>query len=324
MTHELVRDVFVAHLDNPFLSTLSDAVVLPELTAGCRPALTTDAFVVDPAVFPGGDVGYLSVCGTINDLAVAGAKPLYLTWALILEEGADGELLEVCAKGASRAAEEAGVLIVAGDTKVVPHGRGDKIYITTAGLGEIPMERHVGDDRIAVGDAILVTGSIGEHGATIMACRHHLSGDNLKSDCAPLNHLLESLFRAELEIHSMHDPTRGGILTTCHEVAGRTGLRISLEEELIPVRPEVQAVCELLGLDPLSVPCEGRALIWCPAEQADPILNLLRQHPLGEGAVRIGMMAPLDPGKAPVILTNAYGADRPLDLLAGSDLPRIC
>jgi len=182
MTQELIRELFLPALANPHLSLLSDAAVLPELPAGSRPVLTTDAFVVDPAIFPGGDLGYLSVCGTVNDLVVSGAKPLFLTWALVLEEGAPGDLIAACTAGTSRAAAEAGVQVVAGDTKVVPRGKGDGIYITTAGLGALPGGRDWGDHRIEVGDAVMVTGPIGDHGATIMACRHEIGGERLVSD----------------------------------------------------------------------------------------------------------------------------------------------
>jgi hydrogenase expression/formation protein HypE len=324
LTQELVRGLFLPAFENPQLATLSDAAVPPALPPDCRPVLTTDAFVVDPPVFPGGDVGYLSVCGTVNDLAVAGARPLYLTWALVLEEGAEGALIRRCVEGARRAAAEAGVEIVAGDTKVVPRGKGDRIYITTAGLGVMPAGREVGDARIETGDALLVSGPIGDHGATIMACRHDLSGEGLRSDCAPLNGLTEALFAAGIDVRAMHDPTRGGVVTTCHEVAQRTGLRIVLQEPAIPVRPQVAAVCEVLGLDPLTVPCEGRVLIWVPESDAARALAVLRSRPDGREAARIGRVTVGGAQRAPVALTNVLGVERPLDLLSGAGLPRIC
>ncbi len=324
LTQELVRGLFLPALDNPALATLTDAAALPPLPADSRPVLTTDAFVVTPAEFPGGDLGYLSVCGTVNDLAVAGARPLHLTWALVLEEGAAGDLVRRCAEGAARAAAEAGVCIVAGDTKVVQRGKGDGLYITTAGLGSLPADRVVGDYQIRPGDALLVSGPIGDHGATIMACRHELAGEGLTSDCAPLNHLTECLFTAGLGVRAMHDPTRGGVVTTCHEVTQRANVRIVLHEAAIPVRPEVRVVCELLGLDPLTIPCEGRALIWVDAAGADRALEMLRDRPEGREAARIGTVAPPEVGRAPVTLVNALGAERPLDLLSGAGLPRIC
>lgn len=324
LTQELVRNLFLPAFENPQLAALSDAAVLPELPVGSRPVLTTDAFVVDPPIFPGGDVGYLSVCGTVNDLSVAGARPLYLTWALVLEEGTEGELVRCCVEGAQRAAAEAGIAIVAGDTKVVPRGKGDRIYITTAGLGIMPPNRAVGDARIAPGDVLLVSGPVGDHGATIMACRHELSGEALRSDCAPLNGLTEALFSAGIDVHAMHDPTRGGVVTTCHEVAQRTGLRIVLRESALPVRPAVLALCEVLGLDPLAVPCEGRALIWVPEGEAERALAVLHARGDGRDAARIGRLTAASTDRAPVAIVNALGVERPLDLLSGAGLPRIC
>ena len=323
LTHELVAQAFLPAFRNPALETLSDSALLPELPPG-RPALTTDAFVVDPVVFPGGDLGYLSVCGTVNDLAVAGARPIALTFALILEEGLDGALLEQLVAGAARAAAEAGVAIVAGDTKVVPRGKGDRAFATTAGLGVVPVGRDLGDHRVAPGDVLLVSGPIADHGATILACRHGLSGQRLISDCAPLGGLVEALLGSGADVHAMHDPTRGGVATTCNEVAGRAGVRIVLEESAVPVRPEVIGVSELLGLDPLYIACEGRVLAWVAAADADRALEALRGHPQGQGAAAIGRVEALRPGQVPVALRSAYGVERPLDVLSGSELPRIC
>ncbi|MCC6406232.1 MAG: hydrogenase expression/formation protein HypE, partial [Planctomycetes bacterium] len=216
LTHELIAKSFVPLFDNPFLATLSDSALLPPLPAG-RPALTTDGFVVEPQVFPGGDLGYLSVCGTVNDLAVAGARPLWLTWALILEEGLERELLDTFVRGAARAAREAGVALVAGDTKVVPRGKGDRAYAVTSGLGVVPTGRDLGDRRIRPGDAVLVTGPLGDHGATILAARHGIDAGELRSDCAPLAGLVEALLADGGEVHALHDPTRGGVATTCYE-----------------------------------------------------------------------------------------------------------
>ena len=323
LTQELVRNLFLPLLNNVYLGTLTDSAVLPGLPAG-RPALTTDAFVVDPPMFPGGDLGYLSVCGTVNDLAVAGAKPLWLTWALILEEGATAPLVAACAEGAARAASEAGVAVVAGDTKVVPRGKGDRIYAVTAGLGVVPEGRDVGDHRVAPGDALVVSGPVGDHGATVMACRHGIAGEGLRSDCAPLSGLCEAAHASGAQVHAVHDPTRGGLATTCNEVAARSGTRIVLDEEAIPVRKEVQAVCDLLGLDPIYSPCEGRALIWVRGEDAPRLVEALRSHPLGGGAAQIGRVEAPRPGQSPVSLRTVSGAERPLDLLSGAGLPRIC
>ena len=323
LTQELVRDVFLPDLENPALATLSDSAILEKLPPG-RPALTTDAFVVDPPVFPGADLGYLSVCGTVNDLAVAGARPVALTWALVLEEGLEIELLQTFVRGAARAASEAGVAIVAGDTKVVPRGKGDRAYVVTAGLGVVPPKRDLGDHRVAPGDAVLVSGPLGDHGATVMACRHKLGGEGLRSDCAPLAGLVELVLGSGAEVHAMHDPTRGGLATTCHEVASRAGVRIVLEQAAIPVRAQVRSVCELLGLDPLYVACEGRIVLWVAERDADRVVEVLNGHPLGQGAVRVGRVTAFERGGAPVVLRTLYNTDRPLDLLAGSELPRIC
>jgi hydrogenase expression/formation protein HypE len=324
LTQALVRELFLPKLESEPLRTLTDAALLPPLAAGSRPVLTTDSFVVDPPIFPGGDVGHLSVCGTVNDLVVAGAVPRFLTWSLILEEGAEVELVAACAAGAARAAKQGGVEIVAGDTKVVPRGKGDRIYITTAGLGELPAGRVVGDEEIRPDDVLLVSGPIGDHGATILAARHDLRSGSLLSDCAPLTELVAALLRAGLPVRSMHDPTRGGVVTTCHEVAQRSSLDLVLDEESIPVRAEVRAVSELLGLDPLALPCEGRVLVWVAPEAAEDALAALRAHPLGEGAAAIGRVVERKRGASPVRLRNALGGERPLDLLSGMDLPRIC
>ena len=323
LTQALVRELFLPALANPALATLSDSAVLDALPPG-RVALTTDAFVVDPPVFPGGDLGYLSVCGTVNDLAVAGAVPHALTWALVLEEGLEIALLETFVRGAARAAGEVGVAIVAGDTKVVPRGKGDRAFVVTSGLGVVPPGRDLGDHRITAGDAVLVSGPVGDHGATVMACRHQLGGEGLASDCAPLSSLVEALLASGAQVHALHDPTRGGVATTCHEVASRSGSRISLDGTAIPVRPQVRAVCELLGLDPLYVACEGRALVWVAERDAERALAALAAHPLGRGAARIGRVEARAAHAAPVVLRTPYGTERPLDLLVGAELPRIC
>jgi hydrogenase expression/formation protein HypE len=323
LTQELVRDAFMPALDNPILATLSDAAVLPELPPG-RPALSTDGFVVDPPIFPGGDLGYLSVVGTVNDVAMVGARPLWLTWSLILEEGAPGELIEICARGTARAAEEAGIQIVAGDTKVVPRGKGDGIYAVTAGLGVVPPGRDIGDHQIRPGDAVIVSGPIGDHGATIMACRHDLGSQGLKSDCASEASLVEHVFESGVAVHSLHDPTRGGVLTVCHETAQRTGLRISLIESDIPIRREVRAVCEVLGLEVLSLACEGRVLAWIAGNDAERALDAFHSHPSGHDARIIGRVSERESREVPLVLETESGGMRPLDLMSGTDLPRIC
>jgi hydrogenase expression/formation protein HypE len=323
LTRRLVEELFLPALHNPHLETLTDAAVLPEMPPG-RPALTTDAFVVDPPVFSGGDLGCLSICGTVNDLAMSGARPLYLTWALILEEGADGDLLETCVRGAARAAEDAGITVVAGDTKVVPRGKGDGLFAVTAGLGVVPPGREVSDAHITPGDRILVSGPIGDHGATVLAHRHDLTAEGLKSDCAPLGGLVEAVLESGAQVKSLHDPTRGGVVTVCHEVAARSGAKVVLEETALPVRREVAGVCDLLGLDPLALACEGRALVWVAAEDAEKALDAMRSHPLGAESEIIGGMETAVAGAPPVVMNTRVGGKRPLDLLSGLDLPRIC
>ena len=323
LTHSLVRDRFLPAFSNPFLATLSDSAVLPPLPPG-RPAFTTDAFVVDPPIFPGGDIGHLSICGTVNDLAVAGARPLWLTWALILEEGCEESLLATIVEGTARAASEAGVAIVAGDTKVVPRGKGDRVYAITAGLGVVPPGRDLGDHRVKPGDALLISGTLGDHGATIMAWRHQIEGEELRSDCAAVSSLAEALLASGVEVHAMHDPTRGGVAVTCNEVALRCGARLVIDEIALPIRPQVTATCELLGLDPLYLASEGRILAWVAGSDAGRAVEAMRAHPLGKGAALIGRVEPSPAGSAPVVLRTVTGSERPVDLLSGMDLPRIC
>ncbi|MEZ5965529.1 MAG: hydrogenase expression/formation protein HypE [Planctomycetota bacterium] len=321
-TAQLVRQRFLPALDNPFLRTLSDAAVLEPLPPG-RPALTTDGFVVDPLVFPGGDLGYLSVCGTVNDLAVAGAHPLWLTWALILEEGVEHAVLQQIVDGAARAAREAGVQLVAGDTKVVPRGKGDKVFAVTSGLGVVPPGVDMDDLHVRPGDAVVASGSLGDHGAVIMACRHQLHSD-LTSCCAPVDALAQAALRSGARVRSMHDPTRGGVATVCHEVAVRSGCRIELDESRLPIRPQTAAVAELLGLDPLYLACEGRVLLWVDRADVDHLVAALHATPHGEDACEIGSVCARRPDQAPLVLRTPGGGVRPLDLLSGLDLPRIC
>jgi hydrogenase expression/formation protein HypE len=323
LTRRLVEELFLPAFRNPHLETLTDSAVLPEMPPG-RPALTTDAFVVDPPVFSGGDLGCLSICGTVNYLAMSGARPLWLTWALILEEGADGDLLETCVRGAASAAEDAGVMVVAGDTKVVPRGKGDALFAVTAGVGVVPPGRDLSDTHIEPGDAVLVSGPIGDHGATVLAHRHDLLASGLKSDCAPLAGLAETLLESGAAVRALHDPTRGGVVTVCHEVATRCEARVVLEESALPVRREVTAVCDLLGLDPLALACEGRLLAWVHADDAERALEAIRSHHLGTESEMIGRMETGVAGAPPVIMKTRVGGERPLDLLSGLDLPRIC
>jgi len=325
LTGRLIREAFLPAFENPALAPLADAAILGDVPEG-RLALTTDGHVVDPPVFPGGDLGYLAVAGTVNDLAVSGARPVALTFAVILEEGTPGDLLATCIEGARRAAHEAGVPVVAGDTKVVPRGKGDGVYAVTAGLGVVPPGRELGDHLVREGDEVLVTGPLGDHGATILAARHGLGGEALRSDVAPLAGLVEHLLERVEGVRALHDPTRGGLVSVCHEVLGRAPGHpgIVLRQEDLPVRPPVRAVCELLGLDPLWLACEGRAVVFCAPEAAEAALAALREHPLGREATRVGRVVPRDEGMPPLVLETDTGSLRPLDLLSGHDLPRIC
>ena len=319
--HRLIEEVFLAAFDNPMLAAMEDSATAD---FSGRMAFTTDGFVVQPIFFPGGDIGKLAVCGTVNDLAVAGARPLWLSWALILEEGLSAEKLKVFVDGARSAAAQAGVHIVCGDTKVVPRGKGDEAFVVTAGIGVVPPGRELGDHRIEAGDALIVSGSVGDHGATILACRHDISGGELKSDCGPVNRLTEALFDAEIDVRVMHDPTRGGVATTCNEAAERAGKRLVIEAEQVPVSEATRGVCDLLGMDPLYLACEGRVLAWVPEAQAEQALAAWRAFPEGQGAARFGSVHERTKGTVPVSLRTAFGGEKPLDVLSGMDLPRIC
>ena len=233
-------------------------------------------------------------------------------------------MISTCAECTARAAAEAGIQIVAGDTKVVPRGKGDRIYAVTAGLGVVPPGRDISDSRIQDGDVVIASGPLGDHGATIMATRHGLDTGDLKSCCAPLNGLIESVFSAGIDIHSMHDPTRGCVLTVCNEVAERSGKQIILTETAIPVRPQVRAVCEVLGLEILGLACEGRVLAWVPADQAERALEAFRAHPDGRNAAIFARVEGSTEGQIPVVMETEVGSTRPLDMLSGTDLPRIC
>jgi len=320
MMQELIATLFRRAFDNPALDSLDDAAELA--FPGTRLALTTDSYVVTPLVFPGGDIGRLAVCGTVNDLAVKGARPLALSASFILEEGLETALLEKIVASMARAAKEAGVSVVTGDTKVVEKGKADGMFITTSGVGEIPKCRNVSGNLARPGDAVLVNGPIAEHGIAVLNARMDfgLKGD-LKSDCAALSGLVEALFGVTNKIHAMRDPTRGGVATTLNEIAGQSGVGIILEEARIPVRPEVKASCDLLGLDPLYVANEGKVLVVVAGDEAQAVLDSMKGCPLGEGAARIGEVVDKPRG---VFLRTRIGGLRPLILLEGEQLPRIC
>ncbi len=290
---------------------------------GDRLALTTDSFVVDPPFFPGGDIGKLAVAGTVNDLAVGGATPLYLTCALILEEGLPIRRLRRIIESMRQCADEAGVQIVTGDTKVVPRGAADGLFINTAGIGVIRQDCDIRSDRARPGDCILVNGYIGDHGAAIVDARGELRLDSpVESDCQPLNGLVGALLDGGIDIHCLRDATRGGLATVLNEFAGASGVAMRIEEPRIPLRDSVRGVCEILGLDPLYLANEGKLVAIVPPQQAEQALALMRAHPAGRDAAVIGEVQTSPGGR--VLLATGFGGERIVDRLVGEQLPRIC
>lgn len=322
MSAELVQSVFLPAFENPILAALNDQAAVS--VGGARLALTTDSFVVSPRFFPGGDIGRLAVNGTVNDLAVGGAQPLFLSAAFIVEEGLPVEELRRVAESMAAAAHEAGVQIVTGDTKVVERGAADGLFITTAGVGLIPPGRDLGPHRIRPGDVILVNGPIGDHGVAILTLRHELDfGLSLASDTAALNGLTEAILSAGGGgVRAMRDPTRGGVAASLNEWAQAAGVQILLDEAQVPVRDEVRAVCELLGIEPYNVANEGKLLVAVAAEVASAVLAAMRAHPLGREAA---VVAEVQEGEAGMVFVRTQvGGTRPLEYPSGEQLPRIC
>ena len=318
-TAQLIEEIMVPAFANTALSQLGDGAVLPEL--GGQPVFSTDSFVVTPWKFPGGDIGKLAVCGTVNDVCMAGGVPKYLSFSLILEEGFPLEDLRTIVASAAATARQAGVQLVTGDTKVVERGRGDGIYINTAGIGVLRAPG-LGQQAMREGDTVLVSGSVGCHGAAVLMARGDLPCEGtLLSDCRPLHQLSTAALEAG-GIRILRDPTRGGVATTLNEFVEGTSLCIELEEEAIPVDAPVAAACDLLGLDPLYSACEGRMLVVCASETAPSILTALHNLPGGEGAAQIGRVTTSRPGQ--VVLHNSFGGSRILGKLTGAQLPRIC
>lgn len=310
------------------ITGLTDSAVLEaELLRNSRIAVTTDSYVVSPLFFPGGDIGDLAVNGTVNDLSMVGAQPLWLTAGFILEEGFSMDMLGKIIASMQRAAEKAEVRIVTGDTKVVDHGKGDGIFINTSGVGMITQSVQLGSRYIKPGDKIIISGSVGNHGIAVMAERNGLTFDPpLLSDTAALNHIVALLLNEmPSSIHMMRDPTRGGIATTLKEIALETGCALVLDEDMIPVPQTVRGACDLLGLDPLYVANEGIFVVFVEAERADDALHTLRAHPLGKGAAMIGeVQTAEDRSRGMVLLKTSIGGTRIIDMLAGEQLPRIC
>ncbi len=326
LSHELVARVFAARFDNPILAALNDAAVLDAMTIrdGARLAFTTDSYVISPLFFPGGDIGKLAVCGTVNDLAVMGAQPRYLSAGYILEEGLPISTLERVAASMAETARAAGVQIVTGDTKVVGHGAADGLFINTAGVGVVERGLDLQPGNLRPGDQILVSGTMGDHGIAIMMVREGLAfSSDLESDCAPLNGLIAALLAAcPGAVRSMRDPTRGGLVATLNEWARSAGWGIVVEENAVPLREQVRAACEILGLDPLYVANEGKVVVAVAPEHAEAALDALRAHPLGREAAIIGQVTADHPGR--VVARTPLGAHRILDMLVGEQLPRIC
>jgi len=319
LSHELVGEI-VRALPDPVLEKLGDAAEL-ELVSG-RLAFTTDTYTVTPPVFPGGDIGKLAVCGTVNDLAAAGARPRFLSLALVLEEGLELKLLRRILVSIAAATKEAGVRVVTGDTKVVERGGADRIFINTSGVGELGEGTQLGPERIRPGDKVLINGGIGEHGAAVLAQRQNLGLGGLASDCAPLWGLVEAVLSSGCDVRFMRDATRGGLATVLNEAAEGRDFGISLLESAVPVSEPVRAFCELLGYDPLYIANEGKMVIVAEPEGAARALAAMRAHPLGGGAAVIGEVVERPTGR--VYLKTAVAGRRVLDMLTGDQFPRIC
>ena len=320
-SHQLIEDLFLPRFHNPLLEKLDDSALFE--VKSHRLAFTTDSYVVDPIFFPGGDIGRLAVCGTVNDLAMRGARPLYLSAAFILEEGLPIEDLERILNSMEQAAREAGVTIIAGDTKVVARGGADKVFITTSGVGVVEREGEVSGHNARVGDKVILSGTIGDHGIAVLSAREGLGFESdLESDVCPLNHLVQRMLQVSEGIHVLRDPTRGGLATVLNEVARQSGVGIELIEEEIPVSPQVVGACEILGFDPLYVANEGKLVAFVAPEDAERVLQVMREDRYGHQARIIGQVLPEPRGK--VLLKTRIGGTRIIDMLPGEQLPRIC
>jgi hydrogenase expression/formation protein HypE len=322
LSHNLIARLFLPPLDNPVLRAGDDAGVV-SIGAGVRLAISTDAHVVAPLFFPGGDIGRLAVCGTVNDVAMMGAVPQYLTAGFILEEGLEMALLERVVASMQRAAAEAGVEIIAGDTKVVQKGKADGLYITTSGVGVIPEGVDIRGARAAPGDMVILSGPIGDHGIAVLGARGDLGFEtSQQSDVAPLNHLVAAMLAVSKDIHVLRDPTRGGLATTLNEIARQSQVGIVIHEAKIPVRAPVAAACEMLGFDPLYVANEGKLVAIVPPGAAEQVVQAMRSTHYGEEVIIIGEVTAAPPGR--VLMKTAIGSTRVVDMLAWEMLPRIC
>jgi hydrogenase expression/formation protein HypE len=322
---QLIEELFARAFDNEYLRQGNDGALLPALPAGHQPVLATDGHVISPLFFPGGDIGCLSVHGTVNDVAMLGATPLYLTASFIIEEGFALADLKRIVESMAAAAREAGVPVVTGDTKVVEQGKGDGVFISTTGFGALPAGRRIGGANAQPGDVVIVSGTIGEHGVAVLSKRESLEFETaIESDTAALHTLVAKLLAAAPEgaVRTLRDPTRGGLATTLNEIARQSGAGMVLEEAAIPILPQVDAACELLGLDPLYIANEGKLIAIVAPEAAAGVLDALRAHPLGTAAARIGVVTE-DPHHF-VQMNTRFGGRRVVDWLSGEPLPRIC
>jgi hydrogenase expression/formation protein HypE len=323
LTHQLIEKIFIPAFGNPMLEQRHDGAVLP--LNGSRLAFTTDSFVVRPLIFPGGNIGDLAINGTVNDLAMCGARPLYLSAGFILEEGLEMETLRNVVTSMQQAAARANVKLVTGDTKVVDKGKGDGIFINTSGIGVIEsnVTTEIGPAAVQSGDVVIVSGDLGRHGIAILSVREGLEFESpILTDCANVWPAVEALLNAGIEVHCLRDLTRGGLATTLNEIASDRNVCIKLEEALIPVDEVVQGACEILGLDPLYVANEGRFAVFVPAAQADAALEIMKKVDVSQGAARVGRVEEI-PGRT-VVLQSRIGGNRVVDMLSGEQLPRIC
>jgi hydrogenase expression/formation protein HypE len=322
----LIEKILLPAFDNPMLAALEDQarIEIAALAAlGDRLAFTTDTYVVTPLEFPGGDIGRIAVCGTVNDLAVSGARPLFLSCGLVLEEGLDLQVLSQVAQSMARTAREAGVAIVTGDTKVVERGAADRLFINTAGIGVVPAGVNIAATRARPGDAVIVNGSLGDHGIAILLARNELAlSAEVLSDCQPLHGLVAAMLAAGPDIHCLRDATRGGVATVLNEFAVSSDVAIRLREAALPLNEVVRGACEILGLDPLYLANEGKLVAIVPGDQANAVLASMRAHPAGREAAIVGEVCAAPAGR--VILTTVIGGDRMVDMLVGEQLPRIC
>ncbi len=322
MMADLIKDIFYPPLANAALLAGDDAGIV-EISEGVRLAVSTDAHVVSPLFFPGGDIGKLSVCGTVNDVAMVGAKPLYLSASFILEEGLDINILEKVVNSMKEAAVEADVQIICGDTKVVAYGEADGLYISTTGVGLLEPGLTIGGSQARPGDQVIVSGSLGDHGIAVLEARGDLGFETkLESDIAPLNHLIRAMLSVSDKIHVLRDPTRGGAASALNEIAKQSQVGILLNEGSIPVKPAVAAACEMLGFDPLYIANEGKLIAVVGPEDAPRILDVMHKTKYGKEAVVIGQVEESPPGR--LLLKTGLGSTRIVDLLAGEMLPRIC